>query len=145
MGTAGQDISRSNHGEFYYLKSGLIISQHVIEPAFNSTTGWHGMPDLRNRDSYQLTERQIRYLDIQLLDCNIDPFSPQPSINIARDQFKNCFRAHIWENEDIPHWAKIVGTTIALGLASEAGAFDSAISVNIDLRSVNRLLNPQNE
>lgn len=137
--TLGQDISRSDYGEFYYLDSGLIISRHVIEPTFNSTAAWHGMADLRNHDSYQLTDIQTRYLDIQFLNCEIDLFSPQPNIHIARNQLKDCFNTHVWENQDIPYWAKIVGTAIALGAASEAGALDNEISVNIDLTSVNQL------
>lgn len=136
---SGQDISRSDHGEFYYLDSGLIISRHVIEPTFNSTTTWHGMADLRNHDSYQLTDIQTRYLDLQFLNCDIDLFNPQPSIDIARNQLKDCLKTHVWENQDIPYWAKIVGTAFALGAASEAGALDNEISVNIDLTSVNQL------
>ena len=134
---------RSNHGEFYYLDSGLIISQYVIEPTFHSFKDWQGMPNLSQTDSYRLArlaDRQTRYLDVQFTSCTIDPFTPRPDISWARNRLKDCLETHILENKNIPYWVKIMGTAIALGAASESGALDNEISVNIDLTSVSQLL-----
>jgi hypothetical protein len=140
-----EDVFRSNYGEYYYLESGLVISQHVIEPTFSSFSDWHGVADLNKRNSYRLREKQTRYLDVQFLSCGIDPFSPRPSIDHARNMVRDCLRAHVWENDDIPDWAKYVGTALALGAASESGALDNEISVNIDLTTLNQLFNTQNQ
>tara|TARA_R110002073_G_scaffold69125_2_gene171563 strand:- start:1446 stop:1928 length:483 start_codon:yes stop_codon:yes gene_type:complete len=131
---------RSNHGEYFYLDSGLIISQHVIEPTFHSSNDWHGMPNLSKANSYRLTDMQTRYLDVQFTSCSIDPFKPQPDISWARNRLKDCLKTHVWENKDIPHWIKVMGTAIALGAASESGALDNKISISIDLTSVHQLL-----